>query len=131
MRCWEFLAQLASWVLHLHKKRARDANRKSDLVQYRNAFESYANKNGGLYPVVGAATTAETLCGVSFLNLGITCPVDPKNGTSPYGYMYVSNAGGTKYILYEYLEASSNYFALCSIGSSLSQAAAPTLGNCP
>jgi len=113
------------------QRKGRDANRKSDLSQYRSALESYANRRNGLYPVHTSSVAANSLCGAADLNLGITCPVDPRSGTAPYEYRYVSDAAGAKYVLYEYLEVSSNYFAMCSTGTTLTQAGVPTIGNCP
>lgn len=109
------------------QKRTRDTNRKSDLQQYRSSLEAYANRNNGLYP--NATIDANSLCGASYLNLGITCPTDPKSGT----YEYIGD--GLKYVLYGVLEnpspSANTYFGLCSTGTSLSQAGVPTLGNCP
>jgi len=113
---------------------ARDAERKSDLEQYRNALEAYANGANGIYPVDSSVpgVAADSICGASGLNLTTTCPVDPKSGTGSYGYKYLSNAGGTKYVLYAYLERTSTYFGLCSDGVSISLPTyAPTIANCP
>lgn len=121
------------------QKKGRDAGRKSDLGQFRNALESYANKNDGLYIAHTTVVAADTICGATELNLGITCPIDVKNGTAPFGYKYISDgstgATATRYALYAALEAPSpsanTYFGLCSNGSTLSQAAVPTIASCP
>jgi type IV pilus assembly protein PilA len=117
------------------QKSARDAGRRSDLAQFRSALESFANGHNGLYPAHASAVNADSLCGASDLNLGITCPVDPKNGTVPFGYKYISDGSAgvtaTKYALYEYLEVSSDYFAMCSTGTTLSKASIPTIADCP
>ena len=113
------------------QKRSRDANRKSDLAQYRSALESYANKNNGLYPVYASATNPYSFCAT--LGFGTSCTQDKKEGTSPYGYRYISD--GLKYVLFGGLEAPSPaaniYFGLCSTGLTLAQASVPTLANCP
>ncbi len=117
------------------QKKARDANRKSDLTQFRSSLESYANKNNGLYPVhASPGIAADVLCSTAAdLNLSFTCPVDPKNGTSPYGYKYIGD--GLKYLLYAALEnptpSTNTYIGLCSNGITLAQSAVPTLANCP
>ena len=130
------LAAFVTFTFPSAQKRARDTTRKSDLSQYRNSLETFANRTtDSLYPSHTAATSANTLCGASDLNLTVACPTDPKNGTNPYGYFYRSDGGGgitaTKYILYAYLEYSNNYFALCSNGTTITKASAPTLADCP
>lgn len=116
------------------QKRTRDINRKSDLSQFRSALESYANKSNGLYPIHSTVVASDSICSAD-LGLTLTCPLDPKNGTAPYGYKYVSDAAGTKYLLYAYLESptpSTNvYFGMCSTGSTIAQAALPTIASCP
>jgi len=117
------------------QKRTRDINRKSDLSQFRSALESYANKSNGLYPVHhSTAVASDSICSAD-LGLTLTCPLDPKNGTAPYGYKYISDATGTKYLLYAYLESptpSANvYFGMCSTGMTISQVALPTIASCP
>ena len=120
------------------QKQGRDAERKSDLKQYQTLLEQFANtsaSNGGFYPAHTSATTADTLCGLSDLNLAIACPVDPKNGTLPYGYNYLSDGTtgitATKYELYAYLESSSNYWIVCSNGTTVTSSSVPTINTCP
>ena len=113
------------------QKRARDAGRKSDLAQFRSSLESYANNNNGLYLTHATVVNADTICGASDLNLGFSCPVDVKSATSPYGYKYISDASATRYALYAYLEVTSNYWAMCSNGNTLSKATAPVVADCP
>lgn len=116
------------------QKRTRDINRKSDLSQFRSALESYANKSNGIYPLHAAVVAANTICAAD-LGLTLACPLDPKNGTAPYGYKYISDATGTKYLLYAYLESPSPstnvYFGMCSTGITISQVALPTIASCP
>lgn len=118
------------------QKRARDAQRKSDLEQYRSSLESFANKSNGLYPSYAASTliASANLC----TDLGTpACVVDPKNGTAPYGYYYISDGSGgttaTKYALSEYLEGVSTnpYFVMCSNGNTLTKASQGALTDCP
>lgn len=114
------------------QKAARDANRKSDLSQFRNALEAYANKNSGLYPIHTNYYSTSTLCS-SDLGLSITCPVDPKTGNA---YTYRSDSGGTKYIVYASIEKPPNgytnyYFGLCSTGNAVEKGSAPRVTDCP
>jgi general secretion pathway protein G len=117
------------------QKQARDVNRKSDLTQYRNALETYANKNNGLYPVYPQSISVvdPTFCGL----LGLTkCPDDPENSQSQgsYYYKYVSDSGGTEYVVYSQLEnvPTTTYWVVCSNGVSGKKTGAyPTTGDCP
>lgn len=113
------------------QKKARDAGRKNDIGQYRNAIEAYANSSNGVYLTHTTATLANTLCGASELNLSVACPTDVKTGTAPYGYYYLSDASALKYVFYAYLEGSTNYWGLCSNGTTISKATAPVIGDCP
>lgn len=87
-------------------KRARDAQRKSDLNQYRLALENYANDNNGLYPApqgVGGevAINAYDLCDPTNANAPLkqymgSCLNDPKNPNDVgWRYRYIANASGT------------------------------------
>lgn len=115
---------------------ARDTRRKSDLKQYQAAFESYANRNNGLYPVSVSASLPSSHCTASVLNV-TGCTTDPTAGQS---YQYITNGSGSSYILWATLEkrqgAISYYFVVCSSGTS---GRVPTTGagswtpsaNCP
>lgn len=128
------LAAMVTVSFTSSQRQARDTQRKSDLTQYRSTLESYANKNDGLYPAHATATAPDSFC-ASELELSITCPVDPKEGTSPYGYRYVSDgssgATATKYTLYTHLENSSNYWIVCANGTTATKATVPTISDCP
>ncbi|MGA3292121.1 MAG: type II secretion system protein [Candidatus Microgenomates bacterium] len=107
------------------QKQARDTQRKSDLSQYRNALESYANKNNGLYFPSAASTITSGLCSAlvssGFLTNTSDCPEDPKyaNDNSYLQYHYQSNALATEYILWAKLESATNtYWIVCSTGQS-------------
>lgn len=141
---------LASFVLVTYpaaQKRARDANRKSDLKQYQTALEVYANRNDGFYP---SRTTANdpSSSPVCSTDLGFDsgdCPLDPKNNQavcdsgSTCGYNYISDGsgGGTAnaldYVLWGALEQpeSDTYWIVCSSGKTGEGATAPTDANCP
>jgi len=109
---------------------ARDTRRQSDLRQYQNALEVYANRSNSLYPIQTAAVNVTTLCGT--LNL-TNCPDDPQATNS---YRYQSTAGGLNYVLWSRLERPNQagnieYFILCSTGQAGKLTAAPSSGNCP
>lgn len=84
----------------------RDVTRKSDLKQYQNALESFANKNNGLFPSAGGGDTTKnitTFC----TTLGLTnCPTDPIS-TQSYSYNTdgtANNIDATKYTITAVLE---------------------------
>jgi len=107
------------------QRQARDTARKSDLSQYRNTIESYANKNNGLYPLDPSSTYASAnLCTTLNTSLGTTgnCPEDPKyavDNTYPQ-YKYQSDGSGTAYVLWAKLEnvVTTTYWVVCSTGQS-------------
>lgn len=122
------------------QRQARDTKRKSDLAQYRNALEAFANKTSSLYPLYSGTTDASsTLC----TTLGETgCPEDPKNPVdSSIYYKYQSNGSGstgaasaTEYVLWAQLENLSNtYWVVCSNGKSgtATSGLPPSGGVCP
>jgi prepilin-type N-terminal cleavage/methylation domain-containing protein len=105
------------------QRQANDAKRKSDLKQYQNLLETYANKNEGMYPKHTVTSSAsETLC----TNLGQTgCPYDVKHvSNDAFDYFYQSNgpdntgnAGATQYVLWAKIEnTDSRHYAVCSSG---------------
>ncbi|RJR30417.1 type II secretion system protein [Candidatus Microgenomates bacterium] len=115
---------------------ARDTKRKSDLRQYQNALEVYANDNGGLYPLRASAVNPSSLCG-SGQPLGVlACAVDP-HASSGTNYAYqTNNPGGTlatQYVLWASLEKSDEYFIVCSDGQvgTIPIASFSGSGNCP
>ncbi len=136
------LAALSLASFSTAQKQAKDTQRKSDLKQYQNSLESYANKNSGLYPsrtTSGGATTS-VIC----TDLGLTgCPEDPKYSSSDpsWAYKYQSDgtnlgtATATKFVLWGKLESSTNYWVVCSSGKSGTKAQTgwvnPTSGACP
>ena len=106
------------------QKQARDTQRKSDIKEYQNSLENFANKGNGLYPSrpdASGAVASTTLCA----DLGITtCSEDPKSTTdATYTYRYQSDGAvsdgtsiATKYVLWAKLENSTNYWVNCSNG---------------
>jgi prepilin-type N-terminal cleavage/methylation domain-containing protein len=128
------LAALSLASFTTAQKQARDTSRKSDLKQYQTALEAFANKGTAmLYPSATSIINPANLCAT----LGITgsCPADPKPAT--YSYSYVSNGSGSpsndasQYMLWGYLEGSSNYFIICSTGKTGTSVTAPTSLPCP
>lgn len=125
------------------QKQAKDTERKSDLRQYSSSIESFASKNGGLFPARTSSSgvnASTTLCS----DLGLTsCPEDPKNSSdSTFVYKYQSDgavsdgsASATKYVLWAKLENVSSYWVVCSNGKSGSLPKSgwvnPSGGSCP
>jgi len=91
------------------QKQTRDTQRRSDLAQYRNALESYAASNVGMYPSSGPAVyiNAAELCNaVAFQPFISSCPRDPLETASRW-YLYRTNNSSpigepraTKYLLF-------------------------------
>ena len=137
------LAALATVSFTSTQKQARDIARKSDLKQYQNALEAYANKNNGLYPAwFSGSATMSMLC--STLGIAGTCPNDPKYDATdgdPPPYKYQTNgttndlaAKATRYVLWARLENISNtYWVVCSTGQSgkISSSTVFSTGGCP
>ncbi len=101
------------------QKQARDVQRKSDLRQYQNSLEVFANKNDGIYPSYGSINATD-LCGL--LGLGTNCPDDPRVDMAylPYGFSADGPGDGstsaTEYVLWAELENTDEYWAVCSNG---------------
>ena len=128
------LAAVATVSYMSAQKQARDSTRKSDMGQYRNALEMYANKNNGLYvPITSRRDPSSFLCAP----LGLTCPGpdDPKyDGVSLYFYSYITDAAGTQYVLWAKLEnvAATTYWVVCSNGKNGNMVgSSPSDANCP
>jgi prepilin-type N-terminal cleavage/methylation domain-containing protein len=101
------------------RRRARDAQRQSDIRQYQTALEKYANKNNGsYYPSSGTINIKDQY---STLGLPASSPDDP-GGTNRYKY----NGNATQYVLWAQLEVSgAGFFIVCSNGSVGTAASAP------
>ena len=104
-------------------KKARDAQRRSDMKQYQSALEVFANKKNGFYPSRGLETgqpAATVLCS----DLALTnCPQDPLYAKdASFFYRYQSNGSGqanldaTIYVLWDKLETTTDYLVICSNG---------------
>jgi type II secretory pathway pseudopilin PulG len=121
------------------QRQARDVNRKSDLAQYRNALENYANQNSSLYPVVSANSRIDpvNLCGSGNPLASVSkCPEDPENVQSGgnYYYSYITDTAGSEYVLYAQLEnvSTKTYWVVCSNGRSGNMTGSyPTSADCP
>ena len=121
------------------QKQARDTERKSDLKQYQNALESFANGNNSLFPShLNAQKASVALCNSlnAYFDPDITCPEDPRD-TSIYKYQTPDGSGGgtanaTKYVLWATLEAKTNtVWVVCSNGRAFEATSAPSGGTCP
>lgn len=125
------------------QKQARDTVRKSDLKQYQNALEAYANLTSGIFPSRTAVSSAySTLCGDLNIKLepDISCSQDPKTivDATYYEYKYISDgtngtATATTYVLWGKLEnsATTKYVVYCSGGKVGTDTVAPTTYVCP
>jgi prepilin-type N-terminal cleavage/methylation domain-containing protein len=124
------------------QKQARDIQRKSDIKEYQNSLETFANKGNGLYPSrpdAAGVTASSRLCS----DLGITtCSEDPKNAAdATYVYKYQSDgtvSDGTsvaaKYVLWAKIENSTNYWVNCSngkVGTKAQTGFSVSGGECP
>lgn len=135
---------LASIVLVSYtssQKQARDTQRKSDIKQYQLSVESFANKNGGLYPQRNLTVSADTtLCS----DLGLSgCPSDPRKARdATFDYKYQSDgvasdgsASATVYVLWGKIEnvTATTYWVVCSNGKSglKTSGIPPAGGACP
>lgn len=129
------MASFAVFSFGGSQKSARDARRQSDIRQYQNAVEVYANANNGIYPVKSPAGNPSTLCGASNPLGSIACSSDPTSATiTPY--QYVTDGSGTKYVIWATLEKPSprQVFYVCSNGFAGTKAAAGFTGGggtCP
>lgn len=118
---------------------ARDTRRKSDLKQYQNGLETFANRNNSFYPSNTGGVDPNTLCATLGL---VGCATDPRSPTSNYTYRTDGSGGNTatRYVLYAILEkpqaGTSQYWVTCSNGTT-GRAATGTggssfaSGNCP
>lgn len=136
------LASLALVSFSGSQKQARDTKRKSDIKQYQNSLEQFANQNNGLYPSrtdLAGANASSALC--SDLSLS-SCPEDPRyDDDNTFVYKYQSDGSGTptvdgtQYVLWGKLEnpSTTTYFVSCSSGSvgEVTTGIPPTGGACP
>lgn len=101
------LAGLTLTGFNAARKNARDAERKSDLGQYRDALETYlSNSATSQYPANITTSLIPT-----YLPVAIN---DPLN-TGTYVYQYAPGTGNLSYILSADLEAG-NFWVVCSDG---------------
>lgn len=119
------------------EKSARDAQRKSDLNQYRIALENFAAVKGGTYPArtaaagVRASTTLCTDLGTTYISV---CLEDPRYGTTGFEYKYQSNGtngetDATQHILWAKMETV-KYWYVCANGKSSEKATTPAKSDC-
>lgn len=122
------------------QKQARDVQRKSDLRQYQNALESFANGNNSLFPSrsTEAVVASITLCPDlnDYFNPDIACAEDPKPLVYTYKYWSDGTNGtvnATTYVLWAKLESASTttYWVVCSNGRSGSTVTVPVSAVCP
>ena len=124
------------------QKQARDSARKSDLKQYQNSLELFANRNNGSFVSridSGGTVASTTLCS----DLGLSsCSEDPRfDDDASFIYRYQSNGTGgglvdaTDYVVWAKLEtpATTTYWVLCSNGvvGEAESGIPPLAGACP
>ncbi|OGM09130.1 hypothetical protein A2159_01710 [Candidatus Woesebacteria bacterium RBG_13_34_9] len=107
------------------QKRARDAQRRSDIKQYQTSAEIYANKNNGNYPNTGG--NFANFCTALGLT-GSSCVDDPSGGS------YEVNSSTSTYQIWATLEDAPGgvqmYYISCSNGLSGDNNSEPA-GSCP
>ena len=104
------------------QKQANDSKRKSDLKQYQNILENYANRNEGLYPKRNVTARASTTLCSDLEQTG--CPEDVKYvSNNAFIYSYQSNVdnsgdpGATLYVLWAKIENTNDrHYVVCSNG---------------
>ena len=119
------LVTIVSVSFVMSQKQARDVQRKSDIKQYQNALENFANGSNVLFPSRTASSgvsASTTLCNDLnvFFEPDIVCPEDPK-ASPTYKYQSDGSGGGsvqaTKYVLWAQLESAPTfYWVVCSNG---------------
>jgi len=142
------LASLALVSYGGAQKQSRDAVRRSDLEQYRNALEGYAGANNGKYPGFSRSGVIQiggnNLCTSNYLYpfMSDTCLTDPAPSTSyacgndnAYQYCYfedgtIDGATANSYLLYAKLETG-GYWVVCSNGKAGKVTTMPTGVGCP
>lgn len=105
------------------QRRARDAERRSDMKQYQTAMEIYANKNNGNYPVVSGTISSSILCD--------DLEISPCLNDSQNSYNVISSS--TEYALWATLEQPQSpvtYFVACSNGTTGESSTQPTGADC-
>ena len=134
------LVTIVSTSFVTSQRQARDVQRKSDLKQYQNALENFANGNHGLFPArsTAAVVASTTLCFDLnvYLNPDIACSEDPKPLIYTYKYWSDGTNGtvsATTYVLWAKLESSSTttYWVVCSNGKSGGTTTVPVSATCP
>ncbi len=119
------------------RRRARDANRRSDLKQYQVALEKFANANEGFYPIIGPVQVdLPAFCATILGFASSVCPADPTDGESVCNsnlcrYFYWGSA--TRYVLWGALEQpqTNDFWIVCSNGRSGESVTEPTSSTCP
>lgn len=130
------LAALTLTIFGRVMKNARDAQRKSNLQQYKAALEAYAGDNSGWYPLSAQNGNSNSSTGIygsagpiidEYLPAKINDPTD----TASYKYVYTGSSDGSSYVLEALLEAG-GVWELCSTNGKVGKAAAETApdGNC-
>ena len=103
--------------------KARDAERKSDLVQIRNSLETYYQDHNS-YPSPASAVCMSNTAIASFRPYMATIPLDPIRGaTNCPCYLYSVASNSQSYSIFAHLDAPADYDALKTKHAPLSQPA--------
>lgn len=123
------------------QKQARNTQRKSDIRQYQNSLELYANRNNGFFPSRTGSSGESLSTIVCPTDLGLSsCPEDKRNSedaTHVYNYQSdgtgAGNPDAADYVIWGKLEnvSTTTYWAVCSGGASGEITTPPTGGACP
>ena len=101
------------------RRRVRDTERKSDIAQYRNLLEIYANNKNGFYPT-GSTPNIASKCGAGQPLGDVACPTPPQiPGLPAINYIYATDATGSRYVVYVRVEepiVPNSFWAACSNG---------------
>ena len=129
------LATIALVSFMASQAQTRDANRKSDISQYKAALALYASKNGGYYPsYTGATSLSSTVCNTMDHP---NCAEDP-NSDDGAEYLYISNGDvaspgsptATFYAIWVDMESTGDLWINCSTGETGNGESTPTVDNC-
>ncbi|KKW23296.1 MAG: hypothetical protein UY70_C0030G0015 [Candidatus Kaiserbacteria bacterium GW2011_GWB1_52_6] len=98
------LASIVLVSLNAARQKSRDARRISDLKQFQNALELYANDNNGTYPNQSTAGNVTGIQGSLVPNYISVLSADPSGGSVVYNYVSNAASNSTSYCIGALLE---------------------------
>ena len=108
------------------QRRARDAQRRSDIKQYQAAMEIYYDRNNGSYLTASGSPSGQCA------TFGLTnCPEDPQSTPT-----YQIRSDSNEFVIWATLEqeddsGNTQYFIVCSSGKAGVSITAPSTMTCP